>query len=182
MTCANEKYCIYVALVQKWRLNPLPLDPRDKVCLHVDAIFGRGVSDALPADLQFEFSRRTGRIKNFSINGMLIATLRTDGGLALTVGGARFFAENSKAFRENCVVPAQDAVPFVSEGRSLFCRHIEWCGANVRPGSDVAVLDGNNGHDSVIAVGIAVLGSGLMNRYNRGVAVKVREGIKGRTA
>nr|WP_294808120.1 PUA domain-containing protein [uncultured Nitrososphaera sp.] len=162
-------------------MNPLPLDAREKVCRHVDAVFGAGVSEALPANdnMQFEYSRKTGRIKNFSIDGALVATLRTDGGLALTVEGARFFAKNSPAFRENCVVPAADAVPFVSEGRSLFCRHVQWCGSNVKTGSDVAVLDGDN---SVIAVGIAVLGAGLMGRFSKGVAVKVREGIKGRTA
>lgn len=163
-------------------MNPLPLDARDKVCRHVDAIFGAGVSEALPANsnMQFEYSRKTGRIKNFSIASALVATLRTDGGLALTVEGARFFVNNSKAFRKNCVVPAEEAVPFVSEGRSLFCRHVAWCGSNVRAGSDVAVLDDKN--NSVIAVGIAVLGAGLMNRFSKGVAVKVREGIKGRTA
>lgn len=157
-------------------MNPLPVDPLVKVSRHVDAIFGQGVSDALPSNLDFEFSRRTGRIKNFSLDGRLLATLRTDGGLALTIEGARHFVQNSKQFRENCVTPAEDAVPFVSEGRSLFCRHVQWSGQNVRAGSDVAVLNG----DGVIAVGIAVLGSGLMNKYSRGVAVKVREGIKGR--
>jgi conserved protein with predicted RNA binding PUA domain len=159
-------------------LNPLPIDPREKVCRHVDAIFGAGVSDALPADIGFEFSRKTGRVKNFSIGGKLAATLRTDGGLALTVAGAQFLASNSKLFKENCVTPVQDAVPFVTEGRSLFCRHVSSCGANVKAGSDVAIVD----KDSVIAVGIAVLGSGQMGMYSRGVAVKVREGLKSRTA
>jgi len=159
-------------------LNPLPVDPLVKVSRHVDAIFGAGVSESLPDSLKFEFSRRTGRIKNFSVDGQLLATLRTDGGLALTIEGARHFVQNSKQFRQNCVVSVEDAVPFVSEGRSLFCRHVQWSGQNVRAGSDVAVLDG----DGVIAVGIAVLGCALMNRYSRGVAVKVREGIKGRTA
>lgn len=159
-------------------LNPLPVDPKDKVARHVDAVFGTGVSNALPADLQFEFSRKTGRIKNFSQNGSLLATLRTDGGLALTVEGARFFTKKSSEFRENCVMPSKDAVPFVSEGRSLFCRHVEWCGSNVRAGSDVAVLDG----DDVIAVGIAVLPANLMSRFSKGIAVKIREGIKSRAA
>ncbi len=159
-------------------MNPLPVDPIDKVARHVDAVFGAGVSKALPADLQFEFSRKTGRIKNFSQNGSLLATLRTDGGLALTVEGARFLSRNSPAFRENCVISSKDAVPFVSEGRSLFCRHVEWCGSNVRAGSDVAVLDGSD----VIAVGIAVLPASLMPRFSKGVAVKVREGIKSRAA
>lgn len=157
-------------------MNPLPVDPRDKVCRHVDALLGHGVSDSLP-ELQFEFSRRTGRIKNFSIDGRLAATLRTDGGLALTIPGSQYLLDRSAQFRENCVAPVAEAVPFVSEGRSLFCRHVQWSGSNVKAGSDVAVIDDNK----VIAVGVAILASKLMQSYTRGVAVKVREGIKGRT-
>lgn len=162
-------------------MNPLPLNAQEKVCRHIDAIFGAGVSDALSnsVEMKFEYSRKTGRIKNFSVNSIHYATLRTDGGLALTVEGAKFFVKNSEAFKQNCVVPVEEAVPFVSEGRSLFCRHVMWCGSNVKVGSDVAILDGKT--DSVIAVGIAVLDAGLMNKFSKGVAVKIREGIKGRT-
>jgi conserved protein with predicted RNA binding PUA domain len=178
-------------------LNPLPIDAKEKVHRHVDAIFGAGVSDALPADIQFDFSRRTGRIKNFSIGGRLAVTLRTDGGLALTINGAKYLLENSKSFLENCVKPLPEAVPFVSEGRSLFCKHVEWCGSNIKVGSDVAVIDGSSGASGggddddddgsgtssrkVVAVGTAMLPSRLMKQYRKGVAVKVRQGIKGRT-
>jgi uncharacterized protein with predicted RNA binding PUA domain len=163
-------------------LNPLPIDAREKVCRHVDAIFGAGVSHALPtADMQFNFSKRTGRIKNFSIGGRLAVTLRTDGGLALTTAGAQYLLENSKQFRKNCVEPMREALPFVSEGRSLFCKHVKWCGSNIKVGSDVAIIDGSSGDSRVIAVGIAMLSSKLMKEYRRGVAVKVRQGIKGRT-
>jgi uncharacterized protein with predicted RNA binding PUA domain len=163
-------------------LIPLPIDAREKVCRHVDAIFGAGVSHALPtADMQFNFSKRTGRIKNFSIGGRLAVTLRTDGGLALTTAGAQYLLENSKQFRKNCVEPMREALPFVSEGRSLFCKHVQWCGSNIKVGSDVAIIDGSSGDSRVIAVGIAMLSSKLMKEYRRGVAVKVRQGIKGRT-
>jgi len=173
-------------------LNPLPIDAKEKVHRHVDAIFGAGVSDGLPADIQFDFSRRTGRIKNFSIGGRLAVTLRTDGGLALTIAGAQYLLENSKQFLENCVKPVSEAVPFVSEGRSLFCKHVEWCGYNIKVGSDVAVIDslsvggddndgGGTSSRKVVAVGIAMLPSRLMKQYRKGVAVKVRQGIKGRT-
>jgi len=158
-------------------LNPLPIDPREKVCRHIDALFGPGVSEALPADIQFEFSRRTGRIKNFSIAGRLAGTLRTDGGIALTIPGAQHLLDKRKEFHENCVMPVHEAMPFVGEGRSLFCRHVEWCGSNVKAGSDVAVVHGSK----VIAVGTAILPSMLMKQYSRGVAVKIREGLKGRT-
>lgn len=161
---------------------PLPIDAREKVCRHVDAIFGAGVSHALPtADMQFNFSKRTGRIKNFSIGGRLAVTLRTDGGLALTNAGAQYLLENSKQFRKNCVEPMREALPFVSEGRSLFCKHVQWCGSNIKVGSDVAIIDSSSGDSRVIAVGIAMLSSKLMKEYRRGVAVKVRQGIKGRT-
>ena len=189
--------CNYIYLVyweQYRKLNPLPINAKEKVHRHVDAIFGAGVSDALPADIQFDFSRRTGRIKNFSIGGRLAVTLRTDGGLALTINGAKYLLENSTPFLENCVKPLPEAVPFVSEGRSLFCKHVEWCGSNIKVGSDVAVIDGSGGGSGggdddgggtssrkVVAVGTAMLPSRLMKQYRKGVAVKVRQGIKGRT-
>ncbi|HXG07630.1 MAG TPA: PUA domain-containing protein [Nitrososphaera sp.] len=162
-------------------MKPLPIDAREKVCRHLDALFGAGVSDALFAGdtVQFEYSRRTGRIKNFSIDGRLAGTFRTDGGIALTIAGARYLLDNgNKQFRENCVVPVREAVPFVAEGRSLFCRHVDWCGSNVKTGSEVAVIDGGK---TIVAVGTAMLPSMLMKKYNRGVAVKIREGLKGRT-
>ncbi|MGI0037787.1 MAG: PUA domain-containing protein [Nitrososphaera sp.] len=157
-------------------MNPLPIDPVEKISHHVDALFGQRVSQAIPAALDLEFSRRTGRIKNFGIKGRLAATLRTDGGLALTIFGAQYFLDTSTAFLENCVKPVEEAVPFVSEGRSLFCRHVEDCGSNVRVASDVGIV-----HErKVIAVGVALLAAPLMKQFSRGVAVKVREGLKGR--
>ena len=127
-------------------------------------------------ELQFEYSRKTGRIKSFSIGGSLFATLRTDGGLALTIFGARKLMKN-KGFKENCVIPTTESLPFISEGRSLFSKHVEWCGSNVEVGSDVAIIDSS---DNVLAVGRALLGAKAMKTYRKGVAVKVREGIKSR--
>ncbi|HEY8140840.1 MAG TPA: PUA domain-containing protein [Nitrososphaera sp.] len=157
-------------------MNPLPLNAPEKVARHLDALFGPGVASALPADMMFEFSRRTGRIKNFSIAGALAGTLRTDGGIALTISGAQCLLDRSDQFAQNCIVPVEEAVPFVSEGRSLFCRHVGHCGPNVKVGSDVALT-----HEArVIAVGVSLFSSDLMKQYSRGVAVKVRQGIKSR--
>ena len=159
------------------QLNPLPVDPHYKLSRHIDALFGSGVSKALPPNIEPVFSRKTGRIKNFGIEGKLVATLRTDGGIALTIFGAQYLLDRSQVFVENCVTPVGDAMPFVREGRSLFCRHVQECGSNVRNGSDVAVIDGGR---NVIAVGVAQLPAALMKQYSRGVAVKVREGLLSR--
>ena len=161
-------------------MKPLPLNPRQKITRHIDSLFGNGISSALPIEkIQFEYSKRTGRVKNFSLGNQLIATLRTDGGLALTVFGAQELSK-VKHFEQNCIIPTREALPFVSEGRSLFCKHVQWCGSNVRPGSDVAVLKNDSIRVRVVATGVALFDSSLMKRYERGVAVRVREGIKRR--
>jgi uncharacterized protein with predicted RNA binding PUA domain len=157
-------------------LRPLPLDWTEKIYCHIDAIFGIGVSSVLQEGLQFEYSKKTGRIKNFSIGNKLVATFRTDGGIALTIFGATELLKN-KQFRENCVIPTPEAIPFVSEGRSLFCKHVEWCGSNIRVGSEVAII---NKEDIVLATGKALFQYNIMKKYRKGVAVKVREGIKSR--
>ena len=129
-------------------MQKLFLDPYQKICSHVDFLFGRDTSSILPNDLELEYSRKTGKIKSFSINGKLIGTFRTDGGIALTINGANLFLKQ-KEYLSNCVIPIEEAIPFVSEGRSLFVKHVLRCGENVRSGSDVAVIDKNQ---SVLAV------------------------------
>lgn len=146
----------------------------EKIYHHLRALFK---IETLPlGDLQFEYSKKTGRIKNFSIDGNLFATLRTDGGLALTIFGANKLI-NTKGFKENCVIPKSEYHQFISEGRSLFTKHVEWCGSNIEVGSDVAIIDLN---ENVLAVGRALLGAKVMKGYQKGVAVKIREGIKSR--
>jgi uncharacterized protein with predicted RNA binding PUA domain len=62
------------------------------------------------------------------------------------------------------------------EGRSVFCKHIVWCGKNVRIAADTPVLFENQ----VIAVGRSILSSKMMSDFNRGVAIKVRDSLKSR--
>jgi uncharacterized protein with predicted RNA binding PUA domain len=155
------------------------MNPIEKIHHHIDALFGTGIYDILAKhhttrDFRFEYSKRTGRIRNFSIKHRLVATLRTDGGLAITIFGATEFLR-SQLFRQNCIIPNEQVIPFVREGRSLFCKHVEWCGSNVKVGSDVAIVDGVY---RAIAVGRALIGCNHMKNYHKGIAVKVRQGIK----
>jgi len=157
------------------QLDTIPVDPREKIRHHLNALFGVYVD--LPNSCKFSYSRRTGRIKSFSFDDQLAGTLRSDGGIALTLTGAEFLIKNPQ-FKENCVIPTDEAVPFVSEGRSLFCKHVKWCGTNVKVGSDVVIIDS---YRKILAVGRARVASNMMTRFDSGVAVKVREGIKSRT-
>lgn len=156
-------------------MKPLPLDEKKKLAGHIKLLFNTEITHEFPI-IHCEYSKRTGRIKNFSINSELFATLRKDGQLVLTLFGARQMMRFEE-FKQNCIIPKDEAIPFISEGRSLFCRHVKWCGNNIRIGSEVVVIDED---EKVLAVGRSICSSILMNKFDYGVAVKVREGIKSR--
>ncbi len=141
----------------------------------LDALFGKGVSKQLPRDIEMTFSRKTGRIRTVSHQGKLLCTLRIDGGLAISPYFAQILLK-SKSFRENCIEINKDAAPFVMEGRSVFCKHVVWCGKNVQISADTPVLF----EDKVIAVGKAVLSYQMISDFDRGVAIKVRDSLKSR--
>jgi uncharacterized protein with predicted RNA binding PUA domain len=166
-------------------LKDLPINPFQKISYSIDFLFGLGTSSVLPQNIDIEYSRKTGKIKNFSLNGKLIGTFRTDGGIALTVYGSELLIKHEK-FIYNCIIPVEDAIPFISEGRSLFVKHVLECGYNVKTGSDVTVIDSKH---NILAVGRSLLPfsyyQNIGNEFNRsllkGVGVRVREGIKSRS-
>ncbi|MFB5605027.1 MAG: PUA domain-containing protein [Nitrosarchaeum sp.] len=139
----------------------------------IDALFGTGVSKSLPKNIEMTFSRKTGRIRTVTHQGKLLCTLRIDGGLAISPYFAQILLK-SKKFKENCLEINQDAAPFVKEGKSVFCKHVIWCGKNIRIASDTPILY----KDKVIAVGKAVLSSEMISNFDRGVAIKVRDSLK----
>ena len=151
------------------------MDHVQKLKYSLDALFGNGVSKQLPTDIEMTFSRKTGRMRTVLHKGKLLCTLRIDGGLAISPYFAQILLK-SKIFRESCVEINEDAAPFVESGRSVFCKHVIWCGKKVRISADTPVLFKNQ----VIAVGKAILSSEMITDFDRGVAVKVRDSLKSR--
>ena len=141
----------------------------------LDALFGSGSSKYLPKDIDIILSRKTGRIRTVSHKGKLLCTLRINGSLAISIDFAQTLLQN-KTFRDNCIEINKDAAPFVMEGRSVFCKHVVWCGKNVRVTTDTPILFENQ----VIAVGKAILSSEMISDFKRGVAIKVRDSLKSR--
>ena len=141
----------------------------------LDALFGTGSSKYLPKDIDIILSRKTGRIRTVYHKGKLLCTLRINGSLAISIDFAQTLLQ-SKTFRDNCIEINKDAAPFVMEGRSVFCKHVVWCGKNVRVSSDTPILFENK----VIAVGKSILSSEMISDFKRGVAIKVRDSLKSR--
>jgi len=151
------------------------MDHLNKLKQTIDALFGKGVSKYLPKKIEITYSKKTGRIRTVHHDEKLLCTLRIDGGLAISPYFAQLLLANKK-FKENCLEINADATSFVREGRSVFCKHVIWAGKNIKITSDTPILF----EDNVIAVGRATLSSEMINDFQRGVAVKVRDSLKSR--
>jgi predicted RNA-binding protein (TIGR00451 family) len=146
-----------------------------RVSLMVDYVFGKGVSTALPrTGFRLSYSRRSGRVKLIQHGGVIFATVKPNGALALSVYGAKMLARSPR-FRQNCVQVTEDVAEFVRGGRSVFCKFVKHAGGNIFPKSEVAVIDGRG---RVLGVGTAVLNGSVMSQFKSGVAVKVRAGLE----
>lgn len=150
------------------------IDPLDIVIHHLDLLFNIDSASFLN-DLFFTFSRRTGRVRSFGSKDRLYGTFRSDGGIALTISGAEILIP-IKNFCQNLIIPEFEAIPFIEDSKSLFCKHVSWIGQNIRVGSEVVIVDKNV---RILAVGKSCIDS-LYSKTTptRGVAVKVREGLK----
>jgi uncharacterized protein with predicted RNA binding PUA domain len=149
------------------------MDQLTKLKVTIDVLFGQGVSKNLPKETKLVLSKKTGRIRTAHFGDHLLCTLRIDGGLAITPYFAQLLLK-SKKFKENCLQINEEAAPFVIEGKSVFCKHVVWCGKNIRISSETPILFDNK----IIAVGRAVLSSEMINDFKKGVAVKIRDSLK----
>jgi conserved protein with predicted RNA binding PUA domain len=152
------------------------LDGRKQFSVMLDYEFGVGTSRALPkTDLRFVYSKKSDRLKQVFHGGRLLATIRPNGTISPTYYGATVLIK-SKAYAQNSVVVEEEAVEFVSEGRSVFCKFVARVGKHVLPSGEVAVLDPAG---RVIAVGSARVHGDFMREFKHGVAVKTRGSAKG---
>lgn len=140
-----------------------------------DYQFGRSAGAALfPDNVEFQLST-TGRVRQILLDKMRIATIRAqDGMLTLGIMGARNLHGFAR-FPGHRVVVNSEAVPFVARGKNAFARHVLSVDPDIRDGQEVLVVDEN---DKLLATGKAMLCSGEMLAFKKGMAVDVRSGME----
>ena len=152
-------------------------DPLRRVRAVADYQFGVGVGKRLfPDNVEFSYSKSTGRIRYINLNGERLATLRpTDGFLSLSITAATFLAKNAKNIFRYFVNVRQDVSEFVARGGDVFALHVVSASDDVRARDEVIVLDQKG---DLLAVGRALLSSSEMTAFKTGVAVRVRHGSR----
>ena len=138
-----------------------------------DFQFGSGAGHALfPEGCEVILSR-TGRVRQISLSGNRLATVRAkDGRLTLGIeGGIRLLSVLSPpAYR---VTVTGDVAEFIRKGKNTFAKHVIAADPEIRAGDEVMVVDDQ---DLLLATGSALLSGEEMLLFNYGVAVKVRQG------
>jgi uncharacterized protein with predicted RNA binding PUA domain len=138
-----------------------------------DFQFGKGAGQALfPEGCEVILSR-TGRVRQISLGGKRLATVRAqDGRLTLGIDGALRLLSSlpPPAYR---VMVTGEVVEILRQGKNTFAKHVIAADPAIRAGDEVMVV---NGEDDLLATGSAVLSGGEMLIFNYGVAVKVRQG------
>lgn len=161
------------------RLNGMDLESWEKL-RKIQGIanyqFGENIGDLLfPSEVVIACSPSTKRIRHVYLNNELLATLRPKDGLfALTITGAQQILEKTRGDIRFKVQVNDESIPFVRKGRNAFAKHVIYTSPDVRPKSEVIVVDSL---DNLLAVGKSVLSGNEILSFQRGIAVKVRRGI-----
>ncbi len=140
----------------------------------LDYQFGEGASALLSSrDTSFIYSKNTGRLRMIKKENKHILSLRNSGFFNLKIDGAILMNKILEKDRYRVTV-SDDAVDFVSKGYNLFAKFVVSADKNIHVGDEVIVIDGSN---SVIACGTSFMTPIEMQKFKRGICVKIREGI-----
>jgi len=138
--------------------------------------FGEGAGDALfDGEVKIIKSRTTGKIRNVICDGKHVVSMRaTDGFFTLKIEGGKklhsFFTPPQMR-----VVVDDDASPFIKMGKNVFAKFVVDACREIRPYDEVLIV---NEEDELLGVGQSVMNREEMLDFERGMAVKTREGIQ----
>ncbi|MDI6820407.1 MAG: hypothetical protein QMC89_05850 [Candidatus Hodarchaeaceae archaeon] len=140
-----------------------------------DYQFDRGVGTRLFPD-DIKVLRTGGRVRQVKLGPDLLCAVRaSDGFIVLNRRGAELVHAALKYPRLRVVV-ADDAAPFIADGKTVFAKHVVGADQEIRPAEEVLVVNKN---DRLLASGRALLAGEEMLAFKVGKAVSVRRGFGG---
>jgi len=138
-----------------------------------DYLFDKGVGTTLFCD-DVRIVKTKGRIRQVWMGDEILCTIRaSDGFIVLNRKGAEILHKALKPHRLRVTV-SDDAIPFVSIGKTVFAKYVTAADPEIRPAEEVLVVDR---HDNLLASGRALLSGEEMLAFRTGGAVAVRRGL-----
>lgn len=149
----------------------------DKITLFTGISYD--TTHSIADELTFLMSR-TKRVNNILLRGKHLFSQRlTDGGLSLTTDGAEWIHQIMRDDSSELGLPIieiqGDAEPFIRDGRNVMHGFIESLTGELQVGFPCLIA---NSEDQLVGHGIAQCGSRDLMSFTKGIAVKVRGGVK----
>ena len=140
-----------------------------------DIQFGRGAGRALlDGEVELVLSPKTHKIRNVIVNGEHVLSMRAgDGIFTLKIAGGQILHDTFPAPKMRVIVHP-DSAEFNRKGKSVFAAFVIDADPEIVPGDEVLVVDEN---DKLCAIGRAIMTRNEMLAFQKGIAVKVREGL-----
>ena len=141
-----------------------------------DYQFGKGANDLLmDGKVELVKSKNTHKIRNVLVDGEHVLSMRApDGFFSLRPPGAKRLMKGFASPRLRVMV-AEDSEAFNREGKNVFCHFVKDCDPGIVPMDEVMVVSES---DALLAVGRALMTREEMLAFKKGLAVRVREGVK----
>ncbi|MEM5880033.1 MAG: PUA domain-containing protein [Candidatus Aenigmatarchaeota archaeon] len=137
--------------------------------------FGDKVGDKIiekyKENIKLEISKSTGRIRRIYINNKLFGTVEPSTGFIIPTFFGGEIIKTFLPFPKYRVIVSEEAIPFVLDGKSVFCKFVIDLDNNILPEDVVFVVDRK---DNLLAIGISKLSSEEIKRFKRGVAIKIK--------
>lgn len=140
----------------------------------MDYQFGTGAGDLIAENVRIVRSRKTRRIRwiyDSKNRRELIASVRARDHLIIPKMKLAEKLHEKFEYPKLRVVVDSEAAPFVSEGKSVFCKFVKEIDTDLRCGDETLVVDEN---DKLIRVGTLHLSPREIMDFVRGMAVRVR--------
>ncbi|HMF33314.1 MAG TPA: PUA domain-containing protein [Candidatus Lokiarchaeia archaeon] len=135
----------------------------------------RPIIDRVVSELEFTYSRRTGRMKSILWKGEEYCYFRPDVGL-FTLGRVAAQVILDMLPPPNLRAILQDDVgEFIAQGRNAFAKHVVDVDPSLVPEDEIILVDTQ---DRLLGVGRLVLPASEVKAFSRGVAVKTRKGFE----
>lgn len=120
--------------------------------------------------------RKSGLIRYVKEQDKELAFLRTNDGLfTLSIEGARKLKKITSS-PSNRVIIQKEVQEFIEKGKNVFAKHVIEVDPEIRSRDEVLVVNKN---DKLLGNGKATLSAKEIKSFQRGMAIDIRNGIKG---
>ncbi len=151
----------------------MPLDEM-RVKTVSDYQFFKGAGELFTDGELSYVKNRKGRIRNVMLDEEHILSLRHfDGLFTLKKKGAEILMDSTKSPNMRVVVD-DDSAEFNREGKNVFSKFVLEVAKDLRPGDECLIVDKD---DSLVALGRLFLNKNEINSFEKGLAVRTREGL-----